>query len=98
MVKELLLKFLRAGDIAQPAHGVRAAARNNIGLTALGPDLIGHQGHGGGNVTATGNDGDGFDAHQMEHEIIAAGGLAIAAGHALFDHKAAFQPLAHGGG
>jgi hypothetical protein len=44
-------------------------------------------------LVPAGHHGDGLHAHQAEHEVVAAGVLVEAAGHALLDHEAAFQAL-----
>ena len=85
-------------DIAQPADRIRAAARNDVALATERGDFLGDPRHRGTHVRTAGHHGDGFDAHQLEHEVVAAGLLAVAAGHALLDHEAALEPFLDRGG
>ena len=41
-LEALLLQLLRAGDVAEAAERVRAAAGNDVGLAALGGERVGH--------------------------------------------------------
>ena len=92
-VQPLLLHFLHAGDIAQAADRVRAATRDDVALAAERGDFLRNLRHGRAHVRTAGHHGDGFDAHQLEHEIVAAGILPVAAGYALLDHEAALEPF-----
>ena len=93
LLEELLLQLLRAGNIAQTAQGIGAAAGNDVGLAAHCSELVGDPLHRGRHVGAGGHDLDVFDAHQPEHEVIAAGLIAEGIGHPLLDDEAALQTL-----
>ena len=97
-VEPLLLHLLHAGDVAQAADRVRAAARDDVALAAVRGEFLGDLRHGGAHVRAARHHGDGLDAHQLEHEVVAAGFLPVAVGHALLDHEAALQPFLDRGG
>src|SRR5579883_3097803 len=97
-VEPLLLHLLHAGDVAQAADRVRAAARDDVALAAERGELLGDFRHRGTHVGAARHDGDGLDAHQLEHEVVAAGFLLVAVRYALLDHEAGLQPLLDRGG
>ena len=88
-----------AGDIAQRAHGVGAAAGDDVGRAGPGAarsaaDRL----HRRVQVGPRWHDLDPFDAHQAEQEVVAARVRLVAAGDALLEHQAALEALARRGG
>ena len=91
LLEELLLQFLRAGDIAQAAERVGAAAGNNVAFAARRRELIGHLLHCLGHVGAARHDRYRLHPQQAKQEMVAAGILLETMGNPLLDHEAAFQ-------
>src|SRR5260370_2598023 len=97
-VQPLLLHFLYAHDIAQPANRVRTATRDDVALATERGDLLRNLRHCRAHIRTAGYHGGVLDAHQLEHEIVAASFLPVAAGYALLDHEAALEPFLDRGG
>jgi hypothetical protein len=94
-LEALLLQLLRAGDVAEAAERVRAAAGNDVGLAAFGGERVGHFLHRLAHVAAGRHDRDRLDAEQAEHEMVAVALRVVAAGDPLLDDEAALQPFLH---
>ena len=92
VLEGLLLQLLGAGDVAEAAERVRAAAGNDVALAALGGERVGHLLHRRGHVGAGRHDRDRLDAQQAEQEMVAAALRVVAAGTRSSMTKRHFSP------
>jgi hypothetical protein len=95
---QLLLQFLCAGDVAQPAQRTGATAWNDIGLAAPCGQASSFALHGRGHVGASRDYRETFHAVQAEQEVVAVGIFPKAAWYPFLDDETALQSFLDGCG